>query len=133
MKFHVVKTDISFLLSLADMNRLKVYFNNVENLLIKKIKILSIMKRFDHDFLLWKKYYFLHLYIVQSFNFNLCYLIDVELRLLYKQFNHSFIMKLHDLLKWSDHDVKKTVLKKLTKFCAFCQKYVKSSKGFKFT
>jgi hypothetical protein len=32
MKFHVIKTDTSFLLSLADMNRLKVYFNNVENI-----------------------------------------------------------------------------------------------------
>jgi hypothetical protein len=54
MKFHVIKTDISFLLSLADMNRLKVYFNNVENILnmiIQKRK-LSIIRRFDHRFLL---------------------------------------------------------------------------------
>ncbi len=34
VKFHVIKTDTSFLLSLADMNRLKVYFNNVINSLI---------------------------------------------------------------------------------------------------
>jgi hypothetical protein len=33
MKFHVIKTNISFLLSSADMNRLKIYFNNVENTL----------------------------------------------------------------------------------------------------
>jgi hypothetical protein len=39
MKFHVIKADISFLLSLADMNRLKVYFNNVINSLIQMIKI----------------------------------------------------------------------------------------------
>ncbi len=52
VKFHVIKADTLFLLSLADMNRLKVYFNNVENLLIDKIKILSIIRRFDHDFLL---------------------------------------------------------------------------------
>jgi hypothetical protein len=31
VKFHVIKTDTSFLLSLADMDRLKVYFNNIEN------------------------------------------------------------------------------------------------------
>jgi hypothetical protein len=30
MKFHVIKTNISFLLSLADMNRLKVYFNKLK-------------------------------------------------------------------------------------------------------
>jgi hypothetical protein len=52
VKFHVIKADTFFLLSLADMNRLKVYFNNVENLLVDKIKILSIIRRFDHDFLL---------------------------------------------------------------------------------
>jgi hypothetical protein len=62
MKFHVIKTDISFLLSLADMNRLKVYFNNVINSLIQMIKIFneilrkkksySVIRRFDHEFLL---------------------------------------------------------------------------------
>jgi hypothetical protein len=54
VKFHVIKTDISFLLSLADMNRLKVYFNNVENTLIMIIqnRKLSIIRRFDHEFLL---------------------------------------------------------------------------------
>ncbi len=42
-------------------------------------------------------------------------------------------MKLHDLLKRFDHEVKKIVLKKLIKFCSFCQKYAKSSEQFKFT
>jgi hypothetical protein len=67
MKFHVIKTNTSFLLSLADMKRLKVYFNNVENLLINTIKVLSIIKRFDHDFLLWKFLFFvfIHRSIIQ--------------------------------------------------------------------
>ncbi len=131
----MIKTNTSFLLSLADMNRLKVYFNNVENILfmITKNRDLSIIRRFDHDFLLWKNSYFLHSYITQFFDFNLCYLTDVELRQLHERFDHSFIMKLHDLLKRSDHEVKKAVLKKLTKFCIFCQKYAKSSERFKFT
>ncbi len=117
------------------MNRLKIYFNNVENILfmIIKNKGLSIIKRFEHDFLLWKNSYSSHSYIVQSFNFNFCYLIDIELRQLHKRFEHSFIMKLHDLLKRFDHEVKKIILKKLTKFCIFCQKYAKSSERFKFT
>jgi thiol-disulfide isomerase/thioredoxin len=74
----------------------------------------------------------LHSYIIQSFNSNLCYLTVVELRQLHKRFEHSFIMKLHDLLKRFDHEVKKAVLKKLTKFCIFCQKYAKSFERFKF-
>jgi hypothetical protein len=130
MKFHVIKADTSFLLSLADMNRLKVYFNNVENLLIDKIKISSVIRRFDHDFLLWEN--FLHSYITQFFELNFCYLTDVELRQLHRRFDHSFITKLHDLLKRSDHEMKKAILKKLTKFCSFCQKYAKSSERFKF-
>jgi hypothetical protein len=62
VKFHVIKTDTSFLLSLADMNRLKVYFNNVINSLIQMIKTsdeilrkkrsFSVIRRFDHGFLL---------------------------------------------------------------------------------
>jgi hypothetical protein len=54
VEFHVIKTDTSFLLSLADMNRLKIYFNNVENILfmITKNRDLSVIRRFDHDFLL---------------------------------------------------------------------------------
>jgi hypothetical protein len=62
VEFHVIKTDTSFLLSLVDMNRLKVYFNNVTNSLIQMIKIsseilrkkesYSVIRRFDHDFLL---------------------------------------------------------------------------------
>ncbi len=54
VKFHVIKTDTSFLLSLASMNRLKVYFNNVENSLnmIIQNRKLSIIRRFGHGFLL---------------------------------------------------------------------------------
>jgi hypothetical protein len=54
MEFHVIKADTSFLLNLADMNRLKVYFNNIENILFMIIKNrnLSVIRRFGHDFLL---------------------------------------------------------------------------------
>jgi hypothetical protein len=134
VEFHMIKTDTSFLLNLADMNELKIYFNNVENILfmITKNRNLSIIRGFDHDFLLWKNSYSLHSYIAQSFNFYFCYLIDIEFRQLHRRFEHSFIMKLHDLLKRFDHEVKKAVLKKLTKLCIFCQKYAKSSERFRF-
>jgi DNA-binding protein Fis len=72
-------------------------------------------------------------YIDQSFDLNLCYLIETELRQLHKRFDHSSIRKLHDLLERVDHEVKKPVLEKLIKFCTFCQKYAKSPERFKFT
>jgi hypothetical protein len=56
VKFHVIKTDTSFLLSLADMDRLKVYFNNVKNILMMiaqfEKSLLSVIRRFGHGFLL---------------------------------------------------------------------------------
>ncbi len=71
-------------------------------------------------------------YIDQSFDLNFCYLIETKLRQLHRRFDHSFIKKLYDLLKRFDHEVKKSVLKKLIKFCTFCQKHEKSSERFKF-
>jgi hypothetical protein len=133
VKFHVIKADTSFLLSLADMDRLKVYFNNVENTLIMIIqnRKLPVIRRFDHGFLLWRNS--MQAYIDQSFDLNLCYLIETELRQLHRRFDHSSIRKLYDLLERADHDVKKSALKKLSKYCIFCQKHGKSSERFIFT
>jgi hypothetical protein len=131
MKFHVIKTDTSFLLSLADMNRLNVYFNNVINSLIQMMKIsdeilrkkkkFSVIRRFDHEFLLWKN--FMQAYVNQFFDLNLCYLIETKLRQLHKRFDHSSIRKLYDLLERASHKMKKSALEKLIKFCFFCQKH----------
>jgi hypothetical protein len=72
-------------------------------------------------------------YIDQSFDLNFCYLIETKLRQLHRRFDHSSTRKLYDLLKRADHEMKKSVEKKLIKFCIFCQKYEKSSERFKFT
>ena len=57
VEFHIVKADTSFLLCLADLDRLKVYFNNVQNTLVSENKqgdkqAFSIIRRFGHPFLL---------------------------------------------------------------------------------
>jgi hypothetical protein len=70
-------------------------------------------------------------YIDQSFDLNLCYLIETDLRQLHKRFDHSFIKKLYDLLERARHEVEKSALNKLSKFCTFCQKHGKSSERFK--
>ena len=43
VEFHIVKTDTSFLLCLADLDRLKVYFNNVQNTLVSENKTFSVI------------------------------------------------------------------------------------------
>lgn len=52
IEFHIIKADTPFLLCLADMDRLGVYFNNIKNLLVMKGNHIPIIRRFDHPFLL---------------------------------------------------------------------------------
>ena len=53
IEFHIVKADTPFLLCLADLDRLKIYFNNVENVLISENKqTFSMIRRFGHSFFL---------------------------------------------------------------------------------
>jgi len=49
--FHVVKADTPFLLCLADMDKLRVYYNNVTNTLIGPAFTLPVTRRFGHPFL----------------------------------------------------------------------------------
>ena len=57
--FYIVKVDTPFLLCLADMDRLQVYYNNIIDTLIgpitalkSKYTILLITRRFGHPFLI---------------------------------------------------------------------------------
>jgi hypothetical protein len=56
--FHIVETNISFLLSLVDLDRLRIYFNNLTNELIQNLSQTdlknrhSMIRRYGHAFLL---------------------------------------------------------------------------------
>ena len=55
IKFHVVEIDTFFLLYLIDFDRLNVYYNNINNTLIRKktkTSIIFVIRRFEHFFLL---------------------------------------------------------------------------------
>jgi hypothetical protein len=127
VKFHMIKIDTFCFLSLVDLDRLKAYFNNVINILNQdeQNRKFSVICRFDHDFLLQKNVIFI-------FDLNLCYLIEIKLRQLHRRFDHSLVIKLYYLLEQFMHDVKKLVLKKLIKFCTFCQKHDRFSERFRF-
>jgi hypothetical protein len=49
--FYVVKADTPFLLCLADMDRLRVYYNNVIDTLIGPALTLPVIRRFGHLFM----------------------------------------------------------------------------------
>jgi hypothetical protein len=53
IRFHIMPSKTPFLLSLADMDELKVYFNNLRNQLITSTgKRIPVIRYFGHSFLL---------------------------------------------------------------------------------
>ncbi len=52
IKFHVFQADTPFLLYLADLDRLNIYYNNVTNSLVMKDRTISVIRRFGHPWLL---------------------------------------------------------------------------------
>ena len=132
VEFHIVQADTPFLLCLSDMDRLKTYLNNVDNILVTKHDTIPIVRRFGHPFLLWDKT--LHAFISNSFSSYPCFLTETELRRLHRRFGHPSAERLHTLLIRSGHeDFNKAALDKLTKYCSYCQKHGKSPGRFKFT
>jgi hypothetical protein len=52
VKFHIMLAKTPFLLSLADIDKLGVYFNNLSNHLMTSTGIMPVIRRFGHSFLL---------------------------------------------------------------------------------
>ena len=130
-EFHIVEADIPFLLCLADMDRLKVYVNNLKDALFTLHGEVPVVRQFGHLFLLWDK--FLHSFLQQSLQQNECFLTETEIRRLHKRFGHPSVQRLQRVLERAGHDIDSDVLQHLTKFCKHCQKHGKSPGRFRFT
>lgn len=124
IKFHVVEADTSFLLCFEDMNKLNIYFNNFENVLIISTKSVLVFRYFGYPFFFWD--IFLQLFIAKSFNNNFCLLTDIKLRQLHDHFGYPSICKLYKVLKYASHKTNKKLINNLTKYCIHCQKHKKS-------
>ena len=126
VNFHVIKANTFFLLCLADMDRLQVYYNNIMDILIgpatalgSKYITLPIIWRFGHPFLIWGET--LQAYIQESFDYNLYYLTSTEIHRLYCRFGHPSAEKLYRVLKRSGHnDVNRKAIDYLTKYYSYC-------------
>ncbi|CAD6501641.1 BgTH12-01891 [Blumeria graminis f. sp. triticale] len=133
IEFHVFRADTPFLLCLADMDKLKTYFNNLTNTLVTPHGIVPVVRRFGHPFMLWDNS--LSIYISESFNQCPCYLPNIELQQLHHRFVHPSIHRLHRILERSGHGDfnHRKSLEAITRFCKHCQKYGKLPGQFKFT
>jgi hypothetical protein len=52
VKFYIIHAKTLFLLSLADIDKLGVYFNNLTNSLVTSTRSILVIRRFSHSFLL---------------------------------------------------------------------------------
>jgi hypothetical protein len=130
VEFHIVKADTPFLLCLADMNALQVYYNNVKNIMVTPSTTIPVTLQFGHPFVLWGRSF--QQFITSSLTQNPCYLTSAELSRLHRRFGHPSIERLHALLERAGQEVDKKSIERLTKFCSYCQKHGKSPGRFKF-
>jgi hypothetical protein len=105
--FHILDASTPFLLSLKDMNRLKIYLNNVTNEIVStdgKRRAFVIRK--------WG-----HLWFFTSKLESALYLTDVELKRLYRRFGHPATDRFCKLLKRAGHEKHRSKFEKIEKFC----------------
>ena len=118
IQFYIVEANTPFLLNLANINTLKVYFNNFKNVLITPNSPILVVYQFGHSFLLWKSP--LHMYLIEFFNCNPCYLTNIKLQYFYQHFGHPSVKRLKKVLNRLSHKVKKKFLKYLTRYYTYC-------------
>jgi hypothetical protein len=109
VNFAIMPTNTFFLLCLADMNRLNVYLNNLENMLVHNGKNYPVVRKWGYSWLLLDD---------QEPAIAHSHLTEDELRQLYRKFEHPAAKRLHNiLLRAGYNDVKKSIVAKITKFC----------------
>ncbi|KAI1004852.1 hypothetical protein K3495_g3366 [Podosphaera aphanis] len=131
IEFHVLHADTPFLLSIADMDRLNIYYNKISNTIVTPSFSYPVIRRFGHPFLLWKFDY--QSFVQGSILTNECFSTNSELCRLHRRFGHLSVDRLRRLLERSGHnDFNISYLNNLTNFCKQCQLKGKSPGRFKF-
>jgi hypothetical protein len=108
--FYILKASTFFLISLRDINRLKIYVNNVINeiLFTNGKRRAPLIRKWGHPWFYVSK--------LESAAF----LTDVKLRRLYHQFGHPATNRLCKMLERADYDTHQNKLKIIEKFCNYC-------------
>ncbi len=106
--FHVVPTNTPFLFCLQDMDAMGVRFDNLKNILIQGNKIVPIVRKWGHPWMLLDQL---------EETIACCHLTETELRQLHRRFGHPSVQRLTNVLQRAGHDVDIAVIKQLTKFC----------------
>jgi hypothetical protein len=122
--FHVVPANTPFLFCLNDMDAMGVMFDNLQNTLIQGDKIVPIVRKWGHPFMLLDR-------PEQSFAWS--HLTESELRILHRRFGHPSVRRLTRTLERAGHEIDPKILERLHKYCHHCQMHGKAPGRFKFT
>jgi hypothetical protein len=109
--FHVVPTNTPFLLCLQDMDAMGVRFDNLQNILIQGNKIVPIVRKWGHPWMLLNK---------PEETLAWSHLTETELRQLHRRFRHPSVQQLVTVLQRAGHEVDSEILKAVTKYCGQC-------------
>lgn len=123
--FHIVPENTPFLYCIQDMDRMGVKLDNLENILIQGKKIVPIVRKWGHPWMLLDR-------TEETMAYS--HLTDIELRQLHRRFGHPSVRRLFKLLDQAGYDdIDLKSIEHLTKFCKQCQLHSKSPGRFKFT
>jgi hypothetical protein len=114
--FHVVDADTPFLLSLHDLDKMGVYYNNLTNRLVRKEMTWPVIRKYGHPFLVWGaalSSYCTTVFFNSEENLLEGRLIKKELRQLYRRFGHPSVERLAILLSKSDHQFDRNILEQI--------------------
>ncbi|KAH9436125.1 hypothetical protein MCOR02_012541 [Pyricularia oryzae] len=109
--YHVLNAQTPFLFCLHDADKLEAYFNNVENVIVRKDGTrVPVVRKWGHPF----------------FNVSrteaATFFTEQELRRLHRRFGHPRTERLYKLLQEAGHrNVRQDILEKITKICHQCQ------------
>lgn len=121
--YHILNTPTPFLFNLHDADRLKAYFNNVDDVIVRKDSTtIPVIRKWGHPF----------------FNTSRTeagiFLTEPELRRLHRRFGHPRTERLYKLPQSAGHeDVREEILQKIQKVCHHCQTHDPAPQRFKFT
>ncbi|KAF7570061.1 hypothetical protein PtrM4_100630 [Pyrenophora tritici-repentis] len=123
INFEVLDAPTPFLLCLADMDRLKVYFNNTTDELVQGDVHIPVIRKWGHP---W--------FHLNKRERATVFLTETELRRLHRRFGHPAVTRLVKLLKDAGYnDFEERTLEEVTKFCHHCQLHSSAPRRFKFT
>jgi hypothetical protein len=136
LAFHVIEADTPFLLSLHNLDKIGVYFNNLTNQLVQGQTTWLVIRKYGHPFLIWGNslsLYYTSIFLNSEDALLESQLTKTELQQLHRRFGHLSVERLTTLLSKSDHWFNQNALEQIHQFCHQCQKHAKSPDRFRFT